>query len=253
MAVLQDPTIRDRPRSHLSLMPSHASGPTGETARWRAVTARDASANTFVYGVRSTRIYCRPSCPARLARRANVEFFDTPTQAEAAGFRSCKRCTPHLYVGDDPRVRVIQQARDTIAATICSGQRPKLQELAAEANLTPSHFHRVFKKIAGVTPGQYARAMREQKNNREETYRSGLENEDDLAIALDFEDLNELTDLWQSQLDGVDVPEGNMSLEDLINWDEFDAMMSTDGLDAGELQSDRTDECLTDTGQTGLG
>ncbi|KAL1980384.1 hypothetical protein VTN96DRAFT_4200 [Rasamsonia emersonii] len=251
MTVIQQPTIRNRAHSYLPLAPCHAKTPTSAAARWRAVTTRDASADTFVYAVRSTRIYCRPSCPARLARRANIEFFDTPAQAEAAGFRPCKRCTPHLHVRDDPHVRVVQQARDTIAAAVLSGQTPKLQELAAEANLTPSHFHRVFKKITGMTPGQYARTMREEKNDGGEI---GLEQagNDDPAISLEFDDPNQPVDLWQSQADAAaDLPENDISLDDLIDWNEFDAMMAREQLNVGDLGSDLTHSLLRDTPQTG--
>ncbi|KAL1972095.1 hypothetical protein VTN31DRAFT_7314 [Thermomyces dupontii] len=159
------------PTSYLPLTPHHAAVNTSSSRsssasasaaeRWKAVVARDANNNSFVYGVKSTRIYCRPCCPGRLARRANVEFFDTPAEAEMAGYRSCKRCQPQLLVRDNPQARVVQQARRTIAmAMVASGQIPRLQDLAAEANLTPSHFHRVFKKITGVTPVQYAKAVK---------------------------------------------------------------------------------------------
>ncbi|ODM23334.1 hypothetical protein SI65_00923 [Aspergillus cristatus] len=129
-------------------------------ARWRAVVTRATSVGTFVYSVRTTGIYCRPSCPARLARRANVEFFDSAAQAEAAGFRPCKRCCPNLNSAENPQLRVIQAGCDSIADAIASGRNIKLSELAAVANLTPSYYHRVFKKITGATPGQYAKEIR---------------------------------------------------------------------------------------------
>src|SRR5687767_13437916 len=83
---------------------------TSSAARWRAIVNRDPSVNSFVYAVRTTRIYCRPSCPARLARRANVEFYDSPAQAEKAGYRSCKRCKPELHVMVDPHVAMVEKA-----------------------------------------------------------------------------------------------------------------------------------------------
>ncbi|KAL1876616.1 hypothetical protein Plec18167_005023 [Paecilomyces lecythidis] len=133
-----------------------AHSPSTASARWQAIVNRDSAAHSFVYGVRTTRIYCRPSCPARLARRANVEFYDSPTQAEAAGYRPCKRCRPQLHVRVDPHVLSVQKACETISSTCDSGDKLTLCKLAAEAKLSPSHFHRVFKKIVGVTPGQYA-------------------------------------------------------------------------------------------------
>lgn len=126
-------------------------------ARWQAVVNRDTTATTFVYAVLTTKIYCRPSCPARLARRANIQFYDTPSQAETAGFRPCKRCKPEGLQAVNPQTRFIEIACQRIRSAIKDGRsRPTLRELADEAALTPSHFHRVFKKMTGVTPGQYA-------------------------------------------------------------------------------------------------
>ncbi|KAL4890476.1 metal binding domain of Ada-domain-containing protein [Aspergillus ambiguus] len=127
--------------------------------RWQAVVHRDATADCFVYAVLTTKIYCRPSCPSRLARRANIRFYDTPSQAEAAGFRPCKRCKPQTVQPENPQIQLIVQACATIESDIRAGSKPTLRELAAKASLTPSHFHRVFKRIAGVTPGQYAAAV----------------------------------------------------------------------------------------------
>lgn len=144
------------------------------STRWRAIVNRDATANDFVYGVRTTKIYCRPRCPARLARRANVEFYDTPKQAEKAGYRPCKRCKPEdLRAPPDPHIKLAQRACQTMtlaalraASGIKSGEaraRPTLQDLATEAGLTPSHFHRVFKKVVGITPGRFGRDVMEGK------------------------------------------------------------------------------------------
>jgi methylphosphotriester-DNA--protein-cysteine methyltransferase len=124
--------------------------------RWQAVTKRDATISNFVYGVLTTKIYCRPSCPARLARRANVEFYDTPSQAEAAGLRPCKRCKPQCDLTANPQAGMVDKACEMIEEAVAAGLKPKLQDLAARAGLTTSHFHRVFKKRMGVTPGQYA-------------------------------------------------------------------------------------------------
>ncbi|KAL2219839.1 hypothetical protein M432DRAFT_282770 [Thermoascus aurantiacus ATCC 26904] len=190
-------------------------------ARWRAVVTRDTTANnTFVYGVRTTGIYCRPSCPARLARRANIEFYDSAAQAEAAGFRPCKRCRPHLHVTVDPQVRLVQKACETIASLSVSGQKPKLQELAAEANLTPSHFHRVFKKVVGVTPGQYAKDMWNRNLQGEKTSRSSARRSEETCSSKTAEDLD-LFDLCAPN-------ETNEVLHDSIDWNGFDAMIAAE-------------------------
>ncbi|KAJ5786181.1 uncharacterized protein N7503_011393 [Penicillium pulvis] len=126
--------------------------------RWQAITKRDTTVNSFVYGVLTTKIYCRPSCGARLARRANVEFYNTPSQAEKAGFRPCKRCRPECggtAAQSNPQALMVEKACQTIRNEVLAGLKPKLHDLANQAGLTPSHFHRVFKKILGVTPGQY--------------------------------------------------------------------------------------------------
>jgi methylphosphotriester-DNA--protein-cysteine methyltransferase len=147
------------PQQILRLVPSAQSLDTA--ARWQALVNRDASINSFVYAVLTTKIYCRPSCPGRLARRANVRFFDTPAQAEHAGFRACKRCRPQhaglTAAQSEPQTALVQAACASIRKRLAAGLKPpRLYDLAATAGLTPSHFHRVFKKRVGVTPGQYA-------------------------------------------------------------------------------------------------
>jgi AraC family transcriptional regulator of adaptative response/methylated-DNA-[protein]-cysteine methyltransferase len=129
-----------------------------QRARWAAVRARDASADgTFVYSVKTTGVYCRPSCAARPARPENVAFHDTPAAAERAGFRACKRCKP-----DQPPLAERQAAQ---IAELCrlierSEQVPTLDELASHAGLSAFHVHRMFKAVTGVTPRAYAAAHR---------------------------------------------------------------------------------------------
>ena len=126
---------------------------------WRAVAQRDVSAeSTFVYGVLSTRIFCRASCPSRRPRRENARFFATPALAEAAGFRACKRCRPQLKVSvTTARVRAICEL---LAAPEGA---PSLEELAREIGLSPSHLQRTFKRAMGMSPRQYAGALRAQR------------------------------------------------------------------------------------------
>lgn len=130
--------------------------------RWQAVVNRDATVDSFVYAVLTTKIYCRPSCSARLARRANVKFYNTPSEAENAGFRPCKRCQPQsgrTAAQSNPQTAIIYKACEQIRDELAAGLKPSLQGLATRAGLTSSHFHRVFKKHTGVTPGQYARGL----------------------------------------------------------------------------------------------
>jgi AraC family transcriptional regulator, regulatory protein of adaptative response / methylated-DNA-[protein]-cysteine methyltransferase len=133
--------------------------------RWAAVVARDAAADgTFFYSVKTTGVYCRPSCAARLARPENVQFHNTCAEAERAGFRPCKRCKPN------ERPLVEQHAAKV--AEICrliegADTVPGLQELASQAGLSTYHFHRVFKAVTGVTPKGYAAALRAQRVRNE--------------------------------------------------------------------------------------
>jgi len=129
---------------------------------WQQVLARDAAADgQFVYAVKSTGIYCKPSCPSRRPERKNVSFFPTPAQAEAAGFRACLRCEPSLAAPkDDPQAAAI--ARATTYLTDHAGQRTSLDELAAAAGLGRFALQRGLKRVLGVTPGEFAREQRKQ-------------------------------------------------------------------------------------------
>ncbi|KAF1959046.1 hypothetical protein CC80DRAFT_490024 [Byssothecium circinans] len=133
-----------------------------DAARWRALSTRDATANDhFVYIVKSTRIYCRPTCPARLARRANIGFCNTPAQAEAAGYRACKRCKPDVKSTEDPQEKAVAKACTLIAEAVSNGGvngSLRLQDLARGVGLTPRYFHKIFKDKKGMTPKEYAKA-----------------------------------------------------------------------------------------------
>jgi len=126
--------------------------------RWAAVVARDPQADgEFFYSVRTTGVYCRPSCAARAARPENVAFHPTTADAERAGFRPCKRCKP-----DQPPLAEQQAAQ---VAELCrwiesAEQAPSLEELADHAGLSVYHLHRVFKAVTGLTPKGYAAAHR---------------------------------------------------------------------------------------------
>lgn len=137
-----------------------AKAATESDPRWAKVVARDtASDGQFVYSVKSTGVYCRPSCAARLANPANVRFHLTPAAAQAEGFRACKRCKPDLGC-EAPHAAKVAEAARRIAA---SEEAPSLTSLAKRAGLSPHHFHRVFKAITGLTPKDYAAAHRGNK------------------------------------------------------------------------------------------
>ena len=129
--------------------------------RWQSVLARDKSADgTFVYAVSTTGIYCRPSCPARLARPEHVGFYLSPNHAEAAGFRACKRCKPNQCRSLDTNTEKVAQACRLLETTEYT---PNLETLAENVGLSKYYFQRMFKNITGVTPKAYAQAHRSQK------------------------------------------------------------------------------------------
>ncbi len=122
---------------------------------WAAVLRRDrAMDGSFVTGVLTTGIYCRPSCAARHPKRENVRFFADGAEAAAAGLRACLRCRPDEVSRD-------RAAIEAALALIESAEEPlSLEQLAARAGYSPFHFHRLFKRATGVTPAAYARGKR---------------------------------------------------------------------------------------------
>jgi len=132
-----------------------------DEARWEAVVRGDLAADgVFYYAVQTTGVYCRPSCPARLARRENVQFHMTCEAAEQAGFRPCQRCRPHEATLTAHHAVVVEQACRFIEQVEAV---PRLDALAAAVGMSRYHFHRVFKAITGVTPKAYAVAHRVQR------------------------------------------------------------------------------------------
>ncbi len=126
---------------------------------WQAFSARDKAADgQFVVAVRSTGIYCRPSCPSRRPRRENVLFFPEPDTAEQAGYRACLRCRPRQNGAPEEQVALVQQVCRVIE------QHPEgsvsLEELGTEINMSPFHLQRTFKRVLGISPRQYAEAYR---------------------------------------------------------------------------------------------
>ncbi len=126
-----------------------------EDGRWAAVVARQDA--DFYYSVRTTGVYCRPSCGARRPRRENVAFHASPADAERAGFRPCRRCRPDEAPAAERRAATIAAACRTIEST---ADAPAVDALAAAAGMTRSHFHRTFKAVTGLTPKAYAAEVR---------------------------------------------------------------------------------------------
>src|SRR5438270_13487188 len=122
--------------------------------RWQAVLDRDRSAS-FVFGVRSTGVYCRAGCPSRLPRRDRVVFFDGGAEARGAGFRACKRCRP-----EEPDARTELVSRACALLEAATDEPLSLADLAERLGISPYHLHRTFKAALGVTPRQYAAARR---------------------------------------------------------------------------------------------
>jgi len=140
-----------------------------DEARWKAVSENNADADgVFYYAVRTTGIYCRPSCTAKLPNRNNVEYFAACGDAEKAGYRACRRCRPtSASKGEEAAQKIVHacriiEERETVL---------KLDELAARVGLSPYHFHRLFKKMVGVTPRQYA--ARQQSRRFRDSLESG--------------------------------------------------------------------------------
>jgi AraC family transcriptional regulator, regulatory protein of adaptative response / methylated-DNA-[protein]-cysteine methyltransferase len=129
--------------------------------RWQAVLDRDQALDgEFVYAVKTTGVYCRPSCASRVAKRVNVCFFDTTTDAAAAGFRACKRCHPDGVSAEHARNEMVNAACERIKQ---STTNLTLDGLAEASGLSPHHFHRVFKSVTGVTPKEYQKAVQKSR------------------------------------------------------------------------------------------
>jgi len=153
------PEMRE-PAMHTQQVPE-AVRPSTDDERWAAVQRRDRAADgQFYYGVRTTGVFCRPSCPSRPARRENVSFHASCEAARQAGFRACKRCRPEQSSEQaGPHAGVVRACRAIEAAA----ELPTLDELARIAGLSRFHFHRQFKAATGVTPRAYAAARRSER------------------------------------------------------------------------------------------
>ncbi len=130
--------------------------------KWRTVLARDSSMDgQFVVAVRTTGVYCKPSCPSKHPFRENVVFFSGPDEAEKSGFRACNRCRPREQ---SSHAELVQRVSEFINANLDG--KLTLETLSREAGLSPFHFQRVFKKTLGISPRQYVEARRLEKVRR---------------------------------------------------------------------------------------
>ena len=128
-------------------------------ATWRAIESRDRRVDgRFVYGVTSTHVFCRPSCPSRRPRRDRVRLFRNPADAEAAGFRACRRCHPAGAAAPSATIRAVERARRLIDAHVDADRdgRLTLAALSAACGVSPFHLQRAFSRIVGASPKTYA-------------------------------------------------------------------------------------------------
>jgi len=141
--------------------------PTESDPRWARVVARDKSADgAFWYSVRTTGVYCRPSCPSRTANAANVTLHDSLAAARATGARPCRRCNPEGSSAEAENAALVERACRLIETADAA---PSLAELAEAAELSPGYFHRIFKAQTGLTPKAYAAAHRARRVRAELT------------------------------------------------------------------------------------
>src|SRR5713226_6202548 len=126
---------------------------TADAEKWKAIVERDETKDgLFVFGVRSTGIYCKPSCPARHPNPEQVVFFSQSDEAERSGFQACKRCNPRDAT-PSARAKLIEQTCKYIDVNL--DEKLTLQNLSQQAGLSLFHFQRTFKRILGISPRQY--------------------------------------------------------------------------------------------------
>ncbi|KAH8734571.1 metal binding domain of Ada-domain-containing protein [Ilyonectria robusta] len=205
-----------------------------DESRWQAVVSRNANADgLFVYGVRTTKIFCRPICKARLARRANVSFYLSGRDAQQSGFRACKRCKPEL-AGFMPEEMAVQKIRGFVGQRISNGGDDgeamlSLSQMAKQTGLSKWHFHRVFKKCVGMTPTEYIRDERLRHSTAEgqlsDNQASWLESLDieNFNAGLDFSCWDDVIGSAQSSTEASSAAASEYSpwnLDDLVIWPE---------------------------------
>ncbi|KAH8673381.1 metal binding domain of Ada-domain-containing protein [Xylariales sp. PMI_506] len=238
-----------------------------DTARWNGIKSRDPVADgMFVYAVRTTKIYCRPVCKARLANRSNVSFYNTCQQAEAAGYRACKRCKPST-VGRMPeesavrRVRamldkdlIIRQSTEPESTAAAEGRCTTsnsrgLAGLAKQAGLSKWHFHRVFKEVAGETPIEHLRRRQASSVAESSQGSTAAVSSTDTSAAGSFADEG----LWDPFPQRIGLAESVGIGDDNLNLDQFFTDIGTMFLpepDYWDYESDSLAEFFTYQDQT---
>ncbi|MBX7218931.1 MAG: bifunctional DNA-binding transcriptional regulator/O6-methylguanine-DNA methyltransferase Ada [Blastocatellia bacterium] len=132
---------------------------TNDEQYWQALCLRDARYDgVFVYGVRTTGVFCRPTCASRQPKRENIEFFEHPEAARQAGFRACKRCRPEVAGFTKPSLETVERVRHLLETHI--DETLSLDELSAAVGVSPYHLQRTFKQVMGVSPKKYAANLR---------------------------------------------------------------------------------------------
>ncbi|KAI1422562.1 metal binding domain of Ada-domain-containing protein [Xylaria sp. FL1777] len=144
---------------------AHPSSSSTDETRWRLILTHTPT-SSFLYGVLSTGIFCRTSCPSRRPRRANVRFFDSAPSAVAAGFRACRRCRPESTDASHESPRASAQKQVEIACEYLRQHKGEAQllQVAAHVGLSPRYLHGLFKQILGTTPGAYAATIRQESS-----------------------------------------------------------------------------------------
>lgn len=213
----------------------HTIFPTFES-RWLALNNKDPRAATaFLYCVKSTHIYCRPICTARLARRKNVVFYDTVDEAEQAGFRPCKRCKPRLPLHETHHAMIRQSCAILDESP---DALPPLKDLAKSVGLTQWHFHRIFRRFTGITPRMYW--VGRHNPEKQQTYN------------IDFEKLLEKLDGYSGE-DPVNnrgqVPRRRLSDPTLMT--ENDIAQCQNGLNSTHESTENVNDFTTTAGGTG--
>jgi len=154
------------------------------------LTRNPLATSLFVYAVLTTRIYCRPDCPSRLARLANIRFYDTAAEAAAAGFRPCKRCTPERERGRRRQGEVVEKGCEIMRGG--AGKAVRVGDVARRVGWTRGHFCRVFKRVRGVSVGEWVRGL--------ERGREGTEGDVQVEVDVDVEEGMDEVD-WEEWVD----------------------------------------------------